>query len=1065
MLQQLKRLLTALIRFPFTEKHRDGAFAKLRALMRHATSYRQPELNYFTQICGYIRLQWMKLLSRIPGFEECYSVAALSSLQESVIFRHEDLRPLFEHKMTVLKLAPQSRNHTHATSAAERTGANIALVELAKRAGFRPYVVSQSSSDEKMSIAGSRYFYWSKDLGIPFRDDPVEDKDCLIFIDVDFHCDMNRYLDFFKPILIYTFVPTTVSGSSEEHTFSVVNDKIFYRVRGGAEYSHYIWNYDGDCITKIDQDGSLLTYDITQKEIEGSPGRRLIFIMPRTHTPWPYYEYLSPANGIKRKRFSTGPVNMAHNDITDDLSLSMALSPYSVNLKGRMVAALLHRLRTKKTTSPEVGDIEAFLLSEKAMLKEQHMDIPKDFNDPKVTAALLHEMVPYLFGWEPNVTHTSTIPTTYTSLGPYVTVDSKPTCQLITTPLAVKPAVLPAKHPNNEIAAIKGRVEKVMNRVTPPREYKQYAQEFVELLIPTPHIGCPIDYSEVIEIQNKSAQRARANQVFDCLGPNPPNTLETFNKAEAYNGTSDPRIITTMKPKLTIDMSRFTIPFKNEVLKKFHWYAPGKIPREILEIIKRIGEHGFIDTDYNRFDGTISEWLQINISEAAYMRWINQNDAAQFKKDFDEVFQQTARTQSGLKYDSGWGTRSGSPITTDGNTMKNVFIVYAALRTIGYTKEQAWALLGIYAGDDGLTPALAGLMEAIEFVAKTLGLSVKISRSNPNEPVPFLGRILIAPLTSDDSFQDPKRTIPKLHVSTNKTVSVEQAAINKAAGYMVTDHKTPIISHWAIKVIEKSGLKDVKNQTPDEAWKLTETGAWPQRDEAAIREAFCRVMNWTTQELDEKVEQIRNVDGPFPLAMPIIYDNTDDHPDKLDSLVGEDIVMTTGNRVECTELPCRNQQTKPKLKPPTQNHATRGEHISRKPLKKQSFPETSGLKRESGSFSPTIPRLTKLISSSATSSSQNQKTIKNTSHSSSKPEHWEKNLQSCRSNETQRKPRSRNRNQDAPRTRRTQRSRRRSLSQRRTGTKPKSNVTNHDSMERYEQRIPRNPKAPTAPPE
>jgi len=269
--------------------------------------------------------------------------------------------------------------------------------------------------------------------------------------------------------------------------------------------------------------------------------------------------------------------------------------------------------------------------------------------------------------------------------------------------------------------------------------------------------------------------------------------------------------------------------------------------------------------------------------------------------------------------------------------MINAYIVYSALREMRFSKHEAWKRLGIYAGDDGLTPNIASLKESIESVSKTLGLDVKIATHYPNEPVPFLGRILVAPLTSDDSFQDPKRTIPKLHISTNKTIPVEQAAFNKAAGYMVTDHKTPIISHWASKVIELSKLGAVKNMTADEAWKLTATNAWPQRDGDLITSVFCKVMDWSQDELLRMVEQLQAVTGEFPLQMPIVYENTSDHPDKLESIVGEGVCTTTGNRAIHTEIPClTTEKPKPTKSWPTPTSQRCGGHTSAKPLTKQS---------------------------------------------------------------------------------------------------------------------------------
>nr|QXV86521.1 RNA-dependent RNA polymerase [Nodaviridae sp.] len=936
--------------------------------------FTQPTTNIFAQIYGFAQLKIRWFLSHIPGFSWLYDKTRISALHEKHIFRLPDLRPLFEHQFTSLPLMSQSKNHTHAAAAAERTGANIALVELSRDAGFRPYVVSQSNSDYNMNIDGSRSFYWPKDLSVPYRDDPVLEKDCLIFIDTDFHCDMNKYLDMFKPMLIYTFAPKTVAGQFDEYSFQILNNRVYYTVKGGASYSHEIWDYRGDCITKIDDDGALLTFDITQKEIDNS-GRRIVFIMPRTYTPWPYYLHLNVFDGLIRRAFSMGMVNVVYDVLTDQFSIGMQTSPYHVQLPGRTISALKHRLESKKTKTPEIGDIEVYLHNEKAVFKELKLDCPEALNNIKNTASLLHEALPHLPSYLANVVPTSSIPTTYVALGPLATVDCVDAAVLITTPLVDWPAIAPGKHPNNEIAAVNGRVLKVINNAVPNREYKKFATEFVRKIIPVPGIGSAITYEEVIELQNKTAQRARAELVFDTLAPFPRNSLETFNKGEAYPGLADPRIITTMKPKLTIEMSRFTIPFKKQVLLNFDWYAPGKQPKELLNLLRKFGQNGFIDTDYTRFDGSISKWLQRNIVLSTYMRWIDPNQATMYKACFDQVFQQTARTTSGLRYQSGFGTRSGSPITTDGNTIINAFIVYASLRNIGYTADNAWLNLGLYAGDDGLSPMLSGLQQSLIDVSKHLGLVVKIDSHLPNDPVPFLGRIIPRPLSHYDSYQDPIRTIPKLHLSFNKQVPIEQAGFNKAIGYITTDLLTPIISDWAIKVIDLSNIKSVKHQLDEEMWKLHESNAWPQEDGELIRTDFCRLLNISSVELDECVAAIHNVVGSFPLQMPIITLN--ECKNKLDGLCGDQVHATTGNRVDEITLEC------PKIKNNLRNRTPRQKRkaasTSEKPSKNITHQEKNGKQREFTSSQSIKKNSSQPLSLSAKSCSQNQSTPRNIS--------------------------------------------------------------------------------------
>jgi len=137
-------------------------------------------------------------------------------------------------------------------------------------------------------------------------------------------------------------------------------------------------------------------------------------------------------------------------------------------------------------------------------------------------------------------------------------------------------------------------------------------------------------------------------------------------------------------------MSRYVYAFKTDVLLQLDWYGPGKTPVEAIQRFRAFGENGYVVTDYSRFDGTISQWLQNHVVKAAYCRWICPEERANFVDYFQKVFIRRARSDQGFEYDPGHGTRSGSPITTDGNTMINAFVHYAALRGAGYDKQLAW---------------------------------------------------------------------------------------------------------------------------------------------------------------------------------------------------------------------------------------------------------------------------------------------------------------------------------------------------------------------------------------
>jgi len=936
----------------------------------------------------------------------------MSNLIEQNIFRHDDLRQRIDHRLRDVQLLPQSNNHTHQKAAALRTSANIALVELAEQAGFRPYVVSYSTSDHNMGLAGCRNFYWSKDLSIPHRDDAVESGDCFVMVDVDFHLDMNEYLKKFKPILMFTFCPKKVCHNDQVngHSYMIADNVVYYEVMGGSNYTHRLWEYTGDTISKIDDNGSLLTYDLTQKEVEGYPDRRIITILPRTCTPWPYYTAIHYDDGIRYLQITqpSNMINILYNPLTDMASVSMNYSHQSVELKSRLLLALIHRISQKKTTSPEIGDIETILVHESALeqaavkkvedynsnpanKKKKRLPIRQDcLENCKVSAALLHQIIPWIWHIPFNLTPTvalRTTPLTFNALGPITMKDEKTPCVGITTPLVSNPSTVPVRSLNNQMAAVKGRVTKYCNTVIPSKQYKNYAAEFVRLLVPLEETVVPFDHSVIIEIQNKPTQKARTKLVFDTLGTEANNALKSFIKGEGYESMNDPRVITQMKPELTINMSRFTYAFKYQILKSQSWYAPGKTPVDICNRINAISRQGLIDTDYSRFDGSISNFLQYKVVLPSYMRAIVSTERASFLKLFDSVFKQKGVTEGGLIYDTCYGTRSGSPITTDGNTMINAYIGYCALRDIGAKPDDAWSRLGIYGGDDGLTSREPYVAASIEKVAGDLGLSVKMCEHETDAPVPFLGRIFPRPMTSISSHQDITRTLPKLHLSFNKNVSLNQAAYNKAFGYMATDAKTPILREWANVVMKSSGCTKVVNARADEEYKATLS--WPQEDEDLIGESVARQLNCTIPELTIKCNQISVVDGEFPLAMPVVYDNQINH--KLDGKVGDVVISNSGNRVINTQdfdLKC------PKTHENCRKHSMSGVlpevSTSNSPSSNTSKSEQHGSKKALQTPKSTQPQSENCANSSlascSTTESQNQSS--NLEHNLAKsPEH------------------------------------------------------------------------------
>lgn len=826
-----------------------------------------------TSLINSLHVLWIRLLMKIGVYIK-FLRPKLTLKQQSWYINEVkqnfiDLRSSL--RINELPIIPTSKYHTHPNSACERTGTSNAIANIIKIAGYEPYFVSMANSDQVADQRGCRYYYWPKDLKADYRDDQVNANDILVFIDVDFHCDMNEYLKLGNPIIMYTIIPDQAACQDVEHSYKINNNEVIYRVSGGAEYKHQIWDYDYEIIAVDDDSGWTIFYNVEHRKIDGkvAGGRSIVTLLPFVKIPT-YCSYnLNPVY-LKRKIFTVDGINKVYNDITDDLSISLNNSYNDVKIKGRRFEALRQRLLAKNGASFTIGDIEQYIYDD-------------NDDDVKIKASHLYSIFKTTcdIQLEGNVIKTSHCQ--YTPIGPMVMNEVKPACTILTTPIVANPALFPTKTVNSEIAAISGRIERVKNDKIPNRTYVEYANEFVNLLVRTADKGLPITTEEVIALQNRPMQRARIERERDNIGVLSKNRLKTFNKAEAYGSANDPRIITTCDPKLTTEMSRFTYAFKRDILKKLSWYGPGHNPNQSIKRLRYITRTGAIETDFSRFDGSISKFLQEHIVFHAYTKWVNNKEKKLMLHYLQQVFIKRGKTSSNIKYSAGWGTRSGSPITTDGNTMINAYISFAALRNLGYSKRDAYHKLGLYAGDDGINTLIDGFKDSIEAVCIELGLDVKISAVDSNQPITYLSRIFPSIQTHDDSHQDLIRTLPKIHLSANKNVSREQAAVNKAVGYLTTDSKTPIISEYCNKVLELCNIQP-KNLLSEELFKI-ENGAWPQHNHSIIKDSVKKTLGMNEEEIESKLLELSKVKDLD--SFPVLYNNQFEI--KIASVIGDSV--------------------------------------------------------------------------------------------------------------------------------------------------------------------------------
>jgi hypothetical protein len=755
-------------------------------------------------------------------------------------------------------------------------------------------------------------FFWDKDLKTAARSDIIDDNHVMICTDVDYYLDMGYQMGYGIPIMLYTVVPQKAAHRGVDSCYHIENDNIIYEVAGGGKYQHKIWDYDRDTFrAKLHYGpyaGDTMIYDVEQKIVKGEgTDHRLVLLVPTFRVPACLASVMPGCKEIHYRKYTKHGVNTVFEPVQGNISMALNGSRDAVDIPSRLLRAVTARLRGK-TTAFLVGDIEVFL--------QDH------FRDTsKVDAALLYEILTQTglaIEYTPNVIHTNALITNYRPVASAPLEEEKPVGLAVTTPLVAQPALFAARCRDADEVAVRGRVTNVANNAIPPLRYEAYEKEFVEFLVPNPGVGTPITLQSVIDEQSRPAQRSRTEQALHLLGLGGRNKLKTFIKAEAYSSVSDPRIITTCSTDLTIGMSRYTYAFKRANLKRQPWYGPGMTPVKIAKRLALLCQQSTIETDYSRFDGTISQFLQ-GVAQRAYTRWLVPSEVPVMLKHYEEVFRKSAVSQNGYRYSAGVGTRSGSPITTDANTMINAFVNYCAYRSIGLGPHEAYKALGLYAGDDGVSRNVPGFSKGLEEVCKELGLSVKAQENAPNTRTTMLSRVFPRPVTSRTSYQCVKRTLPKLHLSANKGMSREQAAYNRAVGYLTTDGLTPLVSDWCRKVVEVTGLQTSKGMTGEEVHKMSE--AWPQdeNDVDMIRESVAADLGITTSELEERAAAIRNADSLDDI--PVVWNNTREV--KVTAIVGDELMHKPGQSIKTWNEDKQTKTTTTTSSTPSMRHGER----------------------------------------------------------------------------------------------------------------------------------------------
>jgi hypothetical protein len=758
--------------------------------------------------------------------------------------------------------------HSHPDAAALRTGITKQMSNVIASLGYTRYDVSSGSRE--LDCDGCRYYYVPKDIALEMKDDIIDSNHIITMVDVDYYTNFNGYLSYGRPILLYTFVPNAVAGTIPDGTYTFLKDSILQtRVKGGAIYEHKLWDHSKETVVVPALNGGQFVYTVEQRQCKEDSTRRIILYLPVAWIP-------------KQIQITEEPVTrliVTHGDSTV-LRVYGEVESISVGVTGMTVCATVPsavyeacKIRLKEAKLPSLSAVERIMTA-------------SNQDNSLLASPLLYNHFQNCTQFEGGIIVATSNTPHYQGVKGSAYEDGKEYAAVAAPCLLENPAMCPTESRNNDEWCIKDRVNKIANNVVPKGLYNKYAKEFCHMLVPTVGVGAPLDFEGVWAKQKRPTQRAR---ILQCLHQVFGNKFEVkaFQKRESYPNLKAPRNISQCPPDHTLTLSSYTYSFKEDVLSKQLWYGPGKDPRELAQRMQQIASmtDNIITTDYTKFDGSISKWLRVNVESQAYMRWCNNSHKKELRQLLQAEYNAKATTKQGVKYKPGHGRLSGSPLTTDGNTMINAFVSYATLRNAGYGPENAYKLLGMYCGDDGVN--ISNCMQIGE-TAKQLGLQAKVQPVGKGQPVPYCSRYYIDPWTSEGSFCDPYRALGKLHIVTQRQ-NIEQQLYDKVSGYLVTDSHTPLISDWCLRIkilLEKSGITEIKETTYRSA-----QGPYPTGSQSDVFNAFLAVTGLSAsdyQTIKDRIELCDKIDNmpaglivnDFEISEPVIVEGQLMGPEK-----------------------------------------------------------------------------------------------------------------------------------------------------------------------------------------
>jgi hypothetical protein len=582
---------------------------------------------------------------------------------------------------------------------------------------------------------GTREFYWAKDLHISACDDHPQDDDAIILIDVDYYVDMRAFL-LQHPrniVLLYTFTPTDAAKNDGQYSYRFdENNNVVTTVAGGGTYSHQLWDYSFDAFT-VSNATCTIAYHIERRPVVDDqnrvvPDRTMLAFIPDAY--WTF-----PMNLVVRSLVDT-PVLQRFKPVKD------GFVAFDVQTKEGL-ATTISQLGTYTCTSVWRNQLDAVKATKDTSSLKLAVTTTMRHVEEHVDAAIV---TAYLQSQQVLIHPICIPPSNHIREYQYWTHsyddDATPSLHSFMDPV-VPECFAPKNSKANDEVTIAKRIKEVSCSTEADGFTLQAMEEFIALLVPEAHQAVPFDADVVWERQNRPSQQRILEQASQA--PFYHKVISSFMKKEAYSEPKDPRNISTIPGVDKLKYSCYTYAAA-EVFKLMPWYAFGQMPRVIANRVATICSNAsFIDqSDFSRMDGRVSPAAR-TLERLFMLRLFKKEYHADLRELLQSQFGLVGYTTHHVKYEQGTSRASGSPETSIFNTLLNAFVAYLAFRRTknpyGYlTPTEAWARLGIYGGDDGLTANLDPKCHTA--AAKKMGQVLTVDVKKRGEVyVSFLARI------------------------------------------------------------------------------------------------------------------------------------------------------------------------------------------------------------------------------------------------------------------------------------------------------------------------------------